>query len=120
MTGKDLSERFLRQLPHTGVATAQLSYSYLLSTTEEVVIGRDPTCEIVLDSSLYEMVSRRHAAIRPLQRLSTDRVNPLQERLLPTERDSPRARGSFQENVDENFLTASWSLRLSLHHIVIA
>ena len=96
MTGKDLSERFLRQLPHTGVATAQLSYRYLLSTTEEVVIGRDPTCEIVLDSSLYEMVSRRHAAVRPLQQVSTDRVNP-------------RKRGAIQEKVDERFFTASWN-----------
>ena len=65
MTGKDLSERFLRQLPHADVATAQLSQRYLLSTTQEVVIGRDLSCEIVLDSSLYGMVSRRHAAVRP-------------------------------------------------------
>jgi len=62
MSGKDLSG-FLRQLLHTGVAAPQLAH-YSLSTTQ-VVIGRDPSCEIVLDSNLYGMVSRRHAAVRP-------------------------------------------------------
>jgi RsiW-degrading membrane proteinase PrsW (M82 family) len=73
MTGKDLSKGFLRQLPHTRVATAQIYQRYSLSTTQEVVIGRDPNCQIVLDSNLYEMVSRRHVAIRPLQHLPDNR-----------------------------------------------
>lgn len=64
MSGKDLHERFLRQLPRNGVASPQFSRRYLLSTTQEVVVGRDPNCEIVLDSGLYGMVSRRHAVVR--------------------------------------------------------
>jgi RsiW-degrading membrane proteinase PrsW (M82 family) len=78
MSGKDLSEGFLRQLLHNGVAPPQLAHRYSLSTTQEVVIGRDPSCEIVLDSNLYGMVSRRHAAVRPLQQLPADH-----ERFLP-------------------------------------
>jgi len=66
MSGNDLDEGFLRQLPRKGVAGQQLSRCYSLSSTQEVVIGRDPKCDIVLDSVLYGMVSRRHAAIRPL------------------------------------------------------
>jgi RsiW-degrading membrane proteinase PrsW (M82 family) len=38
---------------------------YSLLTTGEMTIGRDPTCQIVLDSSMYGMVSRRHATVRP-------------------------------------------------------
>lgn len=37
-----------------------------LSETQEVVIGRDPSCQIALDSTVYGMVSRRHVVIRPL------------------------------------------------------
>jgi len=66
MSGNDLDEGFLRQLPRKGVAGQQLSRCYSLLSTQEVVIGRDPKCDIVLDSVLYGMVSRRHAAIRPL------------------------------------------------------
>lgn len=67
MTGKNLDEGFLRHLPRKGVASPQFSRRYLLSTTQEVVIGRDPNCEIVLDSGLYGVVSRRHVAVRPLK-----------------------------------------------------
>jgi RsiW-degrading membrane proteinase PrsW (M82 family) len=66
MSGNDLDEGFLRQLPRKGVAGQQLSHCYTLSSTQEIVIGRDPNCDIVLDSVLYGMVSRHHAAIRPL------------------------------------------------------
>lgn len=66
MTVNDLPEGFLRQLPRTGVPDP-LSLCYSLSTTQEVVIGRDPSCGIVLDSGMYGMVSRRHAAVCPLQ-----------------------------------------------------
>jgi RsiW-degrading membrane proteinase PrsW (M82 family) len=41
--------------------------SYSLLTTGEVVIGRDPSCQIVLSSNVYGMVSRRHASVRPLK-----------------------------------------------------
>jgi RsiW-degrading membrane proteinase PrsW (M82 family) len=65
MIGKDIYQGALRHLPRTGVASPQFSRRYLLSTTQEVVIGRDPNCEIVLASGLYGMVSRRHAVVRP-------------------------------------------------------
>ncbi len=75
MTGKDLYEGFLRQLPGNNSSGQQLSYCYSISTTQEVVIGREPSCQIVLDSGLYGMVSRRHAVIRPLpQSSSLDRA----------------------------------------------
>jgi RsiW-degrading membrane proteinase PrsW (M82 family) len=38
---------------------------------KEMIIGRDPICQIVLDAMIYRMVSRRHAVIRPLS-LSPD------------------------------------------------
>ncbi len=64
-------EGFLRHLPRQGGANPQFSRSYLLSTTQEVLIGRDPNCQIVLDSGLYTTVSRRHAIVRPLGTAST-------------------------------------------------
>ncbi|MCL1465353.1 PrsW family glutamic-type intramembrane protease [Argonema galeatum] len=60
MTG-DLSEGFLRQLPSIGAAGAERRYS--LDTTDEIAIGRDLNCQVVLDSNLYGMVSRRHTVI---------------------------------------------------------
>lgn len=36
---------------------------YLLSFTEEVVIGREATCQIAVNSGQYPTVSRRHAKI---------------------------------------------------------
>lgn len=64
MTGKNLDSAFLRQLPGSG-AEGQHERRYSLSTTEEVVLGREPGCQIYLDSSLYGKVSRRHVAVRP-------------------------------------------------------
>ena len=58
---------YLQQLPTTtGIAHAAppVSSRYL-SPDQEIAIGRDPSCQIVLDSS-YGVVSRRHVAIRPL------------------------------------------------------
>ena len=52
MTEKNLNDGFLRHLPRKGIASPQFSRRYVLSTTQEVVIGRDPNCEIVLDSGL--------------------------------------------------------------------
>lgn len=70
MTRHNFAESFLRQLPHNGVASQQFSRYYSLWANQEVIIGRDLHCEIVLDSGLYGIVSRRHAAIRPLSRSS--------------------------------------------------
>ncbi|NES74168.1 MAG: FHA domain-containing protein, partial [Okeania sp. SIO2D1] len=54
---------FLRQLSTRGVYEEKLIKEYL-SETEEVVLGRDPRCQIVLETKLYRTVSRRHAMIR--------------------------------------------------------
>src|SRR4028119_2108519 len=41
-------------------------FPYLLPEDREVAIGRDPGCQIVIDSTRYTGVSRNHAKIRPL------------------------------------------------------
>lgn len=66
MTGKNARcNAFLRQLPRSATSGGQES-RYWLSTTQEMVIGRELSCEIVLGSKEYGMVSRRHAVIRPV------------------------------------------------------
>src|SRR5919202_20590 len=59
---------FVRQLS-TGETAAQLLPPYDLSDYRETVIGRDPSCHIALEPNQYLVVSRRHAAIRPLSPL---------------------------------------------------
>ena len=54
---------FLRQLSKKGIAEKQLIERQLLET-EETILGRAPKNKIAIDSKLYGMVSRRHAAIR--------------------------------------------------------
>ncbi|NEP90549.1 MAG: PrsW family intramembrane metalloprotease [Okeania sp. SIO2C2] len=54
---------FLRQLSTRGVYEEKLIKKYL-SETEEIVLGRDPKCQIVLETKFYTTVSRRHALIR--------------------------------------------------------
>ena len=58
---------YLQQLPTTAeiANAAPSSGRHLLSPDQEIAIGRDPSCQIVLNSS-YGVVSRRHVAIRPL------------------------------------------------------
>ncbi|MBW3587122.1 MAG: FHA domain-containing protein, partial [Cyanobacteria bacterium 0813] len=56
---------FLRQVPAKGAAGAPAS-KYQLSEDAEVAIGRDRNCQITLESIAHGMVSRRHAAVRPL------------------------------------------------------
>uniref|UniRef100_B8HY56 FHA domain containing protein n=1 Tax=Cyanothece sp. (strain PCC 7425 / ATCC 29141) TaxID=395961 RepID=B8HY56_CYAP4 len=64
MTGEDHYEGVLRQ--ELGDSPGQ-QICYPLSLERETLIGRDPgSCQIVLDSSHYGGVSRRHALIRPL------------------------------------------------------
>lgn len=53
-----MSHAFLRLVSTSGET------SYSLLTTGEVVIGRDRSCQIVLNSNDYAMVSRRHAIVR--------------------------------------------------------
>ncbi|MGB3511027.1 MAG: PrsW family glutamic-type intramembrane protease [Microcoleaceae cyanobacterium] len=54
---------FLRQLSTKKLTEEKLLKKYL-SETEEVMLGRHSSCQIVLDTKLYGMVSRRHALIR--------------------------------------------------------
>ncbi len=66
MKEKEFGEGYLQQLPKGGTTnSASSSRCYLLSDSQEVIIGRDPSSQIVIDGS-YGVVSRRHAAIRPL------------------------------------------------------
>ena len=67
MKEKEYGEGYLEQVPLTIGATNYTPRTfprYLLSNTQEMTIGRDLSCQIVIDGS-YGVVSRRHAAIRP-------------------------------------------------------
>lgn len=68
MTDSSLLQPFLRQLP---LATLQSSDTVLHSLSDqlEVLIGRDPRCQIVLDSSQYSGVSRQHAKLCPVPQM---------------------------------------------------
>ncbi len=59
---------FLRQLSKNGIAEEGLLERLLLDT-KEIVLGRDSKNQVVIDSKLYGMVSRRHAAIRRERRI---------------------------------------------------
>jgi RsiW-degrading membrane proteinase PrsW (M82 family) len=52
---------YLRSIDPTGT-----SDEFELPIDREVTLGRDPNCDIVLDSKMHDMVSRHHAVIRPL------------------------------------------------------
>ena len=56
---------FLRQVSAKGAAGSPAS-RYQLFEDGEMVIGRDRNCQIALESIAHGMVSRRHAAVRPL------------------------------------------------------
>jgi RsiW-degrading membrane proteinase PrsW (M82 family) len=74
MTGKNARQNaFLRLVSGNGAAIGS-ELGYALLANREVAIGRDPTCQIVLDAIKYRMVSRRHAVVRPLS-LSPDGGN---------------------------------------------
>lgn len=71
MTGNNARHNaFLRLVSSNGVASESES-RYSLLPNQEMVIGRDSSCQVVLDAIMYKMVSRRHAAVRPLS-LSPD------------------------------------------------
>ncbi|KAF3887557.1 MULTISPECIES: PrsW family glutamic-type intramembrane protease [Nostocales] len=66
MTGKNARQKaILRQVTGKGAAFVS-EVQHALLPTQEVVIGRDPSCQLVLDAMMYRMVSRRHAVVRPL------------------------------------------------------
>ena len=64
MTGKPPVIASLQQLP-SGSLSAQKQPTYSLSTEQIMAIGRDPRCQVVLDSAVYGSVSRHHVEIRP-------------------------------------------------------
>ncbi|MDZ7961948.1 MAG: PrsW family glutamic-type intramembrane protease [Aulosira sp. DedQUE10] len=66
MTGKNARHNaFLRLVSGNG-APLRSESRYSLLPSKEMIIGRDPSCQIVLDAMMYRMVSRRHAVVRPL------------------------------------------------------
>ncbi|MBE9034115.1 PrsW family glutamic-type intramembrane protease [aff. Roholtiella sp. LEGE 12411] len=66
MTGKNARQNaFLRLVSGNGAASGSES-RYSLPPSKEMVIGRDPSCQVVLDAMMHRMVSRRHAVVRPL------------------------------------------------------
>lgn len=66
MTGKNARQNALLRLVSGNGAAIGSEPDYSLLANREVVIGRDPGCQIVLDAIKYRMVSRRHAVVRPL------------------------------------------------------
>jgi RsiW-degrading membrane proteinase PrsW (M82 family) len=65
MTGNATYHGFLRQRLTETQPAGDRPLLHPLSESHEMVIGRDPSCQIVLDSTTYGGVSRRHASIRP-------------------------------------------------------
>jgi RsiW-degrading membrane proteinase PrsW (M82 family) len=61
MTGSPPQAAFLRQISVQGKAVTSPPYPLPVGTT--VVIGRDPRCQIILDSQTFGGVSRQHAEI---------------------------------------------------------
>lgn len=53
----------LRQIAPGGITSVEF---YPLPVDGSVILGRDPVCQIVLDSRSYKGVSRQHAQISPL------------------------------------------------------
>lgn len=78
MTGQDPYVAFLWQVPAPG-STERNSPCYPLSRTQSVTVGRDLHCQIILDSHLFGMVSRRHAQIRPVLNFRTQTREPIWE-----------------------------------------
>ncbi len=66
MTKYPVKMPHLRQLSVTGKLHESPQQCYPLSNTQESVIGREPNCQVVLNSTQYAGVSRHHAIIRPV------------------------------------------------------
>ena len=74
MTGKKARQNaFLRLVAKTttprelSVEVSESASRYWLLTGKEMVIGRDPSCQIDLGAMIYRMVSRRHAVVSSVQ-----------------------------------------------------
>jgi RsiW-degrading membrane proteinase PrsW (M82 family) len=66
MTGKNARHKAFLRLVSSNVVASSSESRYSLIPNQEMVIGRDPSCQVVLDAMMYRMVSRRHAVVRPL------------------------------------------------------
>jgi RsiW-degrading membrane proteinase PrsW (M82 family) len=66
MTGKNTRHHAFLRLVSSHEAASGTQSRYGLLSNQEMVIGRDPSCQIVLDAMIYRMVSRRHAVVRPM------------------------------------------------------
>ncbi|MFM2062651.1 MAG: hypothetical protein RLZZ507_2321 [Cyanobacteriota bacterium] len=66
MTGKNARHKAFVRLVSSKVEASGSESRYSLLPNQEMVIGRDPSCQVVLDAMMYRMVSRRHAVVRPL------------------------------------------------------
>lgn len=67
MTSTSAYKGFLQQLS----SRVSAEQRYLLSTTQEMVVGREPQCQIAVDPFLYGSVSRQHAKIKPISSSSS-------------------------------------------------
>lgn len=63
MTGSRPASAFLRQVHPLDQTSSPIIF--VLVTPSSVLIGRDPRCQIVLDSQIYGGVSRQHVRICP-------------------------------------------------------
>jgi RsiW-degrading membrane proteinase PrsW (M82 family) len=64
MIGKNARQNvFLRLMSREAVSSPESRYPLFFH--QEMVMGRDPSCQVVLDAITYRMVSRRHAVVRP-------------------------------------------------------
>ncbi len=71
MSRQNLYQAFIKQIsPNTQSGLKQIYHR--LSTHQSIVIGRAPSCQIILDSNQYQGVSRRHLEIRPLISVASD------------------------------------------------
>jgi RsiW-degrading membrane proteinase PrsW (M82 family) len=66
MTGKNTRHNAFLRLVSNSAGSPITQSRYALLSEQEMFIGRDPGCQIVLDATIYRMVSRRHAVVRPL------------------------------------------------------
>lgn len=64
MTGSPAGAASLRRISSRHPETSLASYPLIAPVA--VIIGRDPRCQIVLDSQLYGSVSRQHVRISPI------------------------------------------------------
>ena len=65
------------RLRHLQSSPEQSPRDYPLVGAETISLGRDPRCQIVLESTQYRSVSRRHAEVVPIVGLASSEDKPL-------------------------------------------